>query len=123
MIRRPPRSTLFPYTTLFRSCRPFAFDQRRRLADLVATVGVLDLDDLCSQVGELRRAERPCHIVADLDDADAGERRAIAHRAPPPRRDPASRAAHRRGAAPAAAGGSRSRSGAPPTSQAPRPAG
>src|SRR5258708_20382200 len=24
MIRRPPRSTLFPYTTLFRSCRPAA---------------------------------------------------------------------------------------------------
>src|SRR3712207_8074562 len=23
MIRRPPRSTLFPYTTLFRSSRPF----------------------------------------------------------------------------------------------------
>src|SRR5699024_11957583 len=23
MIRRPPRSTLFPYTTLFRSLRPF----------------------------------------------------------------------------------------------------
>src|SRR2546430_13636011 len=23
MIRRPPRSTLFPYTTLFRSCPPF----------------------------------------------------------------------------------------------------
>src|SRR5438067_3919137 len=22
MLRRPPRSTLFPYTTLFRSCRP-----------------------------------------------------------------------------------------------------
>src|SRR2546430_12132223 len=22
MIRRPPRSTLFPYTTLFRSCKP-----------------------------------------------------------------------------------------------------
>src|SRR5438105_7802271 len=22
LIRRPPRSTLFPYTTLFRSCRP-----------------------------------------------------------------------------------------------------
>src|SRR5258708_31052295 len=28
MIRRPPRSTLFPYTTLFRSCRPRA--RRRR---------------------------------------------------------------------------------------------
>src|SRR2546429_10008514 len=24
MIRRPPRSTLFPYTTLFRSCRDIA---------------------------------------------------------------------------------------------------
>src|SRR5258707_4818677 len=24
MIRRPPRSTLFPYTTLFRSYRPFS---------------------------------------------------------------------------------------------------
>src|SRR3712207_7735662 len=25
MIRRPPRSTLFPYTTLFRSCRATGF--------------------------------------------------------------------------------------------------
>src|SRR5438874_8665023 len=36
MIRRPPRSTLFPYTTLFRSSTPAAFvgDQgRRRLQD------------------------------------------------------------------------------------------
>src|SRR3712207_8386387 len=33
MIRRPPRSSLFPYTTLFRSgvvTRPFAFEGRRR---------------------------------------------------------------------------------------------
>src|SRR5260370_7070458 len=29
MIRRPPRSTLFPYTTLFRS-HPFCTDPRRR---------------------------------------------------------------------------------------------
>src|SRR2546426_10681368 len=29
MIRRPPRSTLFPYTTLFRSCR---WRRRRRAA-------------------------------------------------------------------------------------------
>src|SRR5256885_3083637 len=41
MIRRPPRSTLFPYTTLFRSVRgdvdalaAGALDQRRRLLDL-----------------------------------------------------------------------------------------
>src|SRR5256885_17128385 len=56
MIRRPPRSTLFPYTTLFRSNRPreifiethagwrreevpFAdFDWCRRLAKLIANV-------------------------------------------------------------------------------------
>src|SRR3712207_7584305 len=36
MIRRPPRSTLFPYTTLFRS------DVRRDLDD----VEVVDLDEL-----------------------------------------------------------------------------
>src|SRR5256885_9270480 len=29
MIRRPPRSTLFPYTTLFRSAKPAAPDDRR----------------------------------------------------------------------------------------------
>src|SRR3712207_8153520 len=32
MIRRPPRSTLFPYTTLFRSWRPGASDGRRNAA-------------------------------------------------------------------------------------------
>src|SRR5689334_24650208 len=30
MIRRPPRSTLFPYTTLFRSVRRLEHAQRRR---------------------------------------------------------------------------------------------
>src|SRR2546427_2162256 len=30
MIRRPPRSTLFPYTTLFRSSPPFATKMSRR---------------------------------------------------------------------------------------------
>src|SRR6266849_9138391 len=30
MIRRPPRSTLFPYTTLFRSARPQHVSERRR---------------------------------------------------------------------------------------------
>src|SRR5256885_12300702 len=34
MIRRPPRSTLFPYTTLFRSGAPP--DQRKGLGDVVA---------------------------------------------------------------------------------------
>src|SRR5437667_3247624 len=30
MIRRPPRSTLFPYTTLFRSCTGFGTDGHRQ---------------------------------------------------------------------------------------------
>src|SRR5436190_17304125 len=32
MIRRPPRSTLFPYTTLFRSGEPCHLGHRRRAA-------------------------------------------------------------------------------------------
>src|SRR5215467_15106490 len=34
MIRRPPRSTLFPYTTLFRSRAPHGCSRRRRLRPL-----------------------------------------------------------------------------------------
>ena len=33
MIRRPPRSTLFPYTTLFRSPSQYAEDQSARIRD------------------------------------------------------------------------------------------
>src|SRR5688572_31987925 len=33
MIRRPPRSTLFPYTTLFRSCAPQKLVAKRRFSD------------------------------------------------------------------------------------------
>src|SRR2546430_12813888 len=39
MIRRPPRSTLFPYTTLFRSLRAFETDSEvsvQRLRELLA---------------------------------------------------------------------------------------
>src|SRR2546426_6097405 len=43
MIRRPPRSTLFPYTTLFRSARGLRFLTTRSLHVLLATrsLGVL----------------------------------------------------------------------------------
>src|SRR3712207_7743086 len=36
MIRRPPRSTLFPYTTLFRSLRPYGLPLRLDFLDVVA---------------------------------------------------------------------------------------
>src|SRR2546430_7606688 len=40
MIRRPPRSTLFPYTTLFRSVIPgVSYDNGMTLADRIHTTG------------------------------------------------------------------------------------
>src|SRR2546430_11870161 len=40
MIRRPPRSTLFPYTTLFRSQRPEQLRAAAVLQDITARPGV-----------------------------------------------------------------------------------
>src|SRR3712207_9291347 len=43
MIRRPPRSTLFPYTTLFRSARAEARrEERRRLREAQETLELLE---------------------------------------------------------------------------------
>src|SRR2546422_4402775 len=39
MIRRPPRSTLFPYTTLFRSCVPRSNGSPRSLAWIARSQG------------------------------------------------------------------------------------
>src|SRR5258707_7543759 len=50
MIRRPPRSTLFPYTTLFRSRQPLLLEHRERVVDedqrarLVQIVGRAEAD-------------------------------------------------------------------------------
>src|SRR5689334_24805110 len=41
MIRRPPRSTLFPYTTLFRSLQQQIAYLQNSLADSAATITVL----------------------------------------------------------------------------------
>src|SRR3712207_9084534 len=38
MIRRPPRSTLFPYTTLFRSCSSLTRDVERANAVILSRV-------------------------------------------------------------------------------------
>src|SRR2546429_2028501 len=60
MIRRPPRSTLFPYTTLFRSLRaPRARSERRRADDVRA--------------GQLR-ALPPQDLQRTLDHRRAGAR-------------------------------------------------
>src|SRR3712207_7001314 len=54
MIRRPPRSTLFPYTTLFRSDRPAS---RARPRTGRARAGGVDRRRL-GRRGHLRRADR-----------------------------------------------------------------
>src|ERR1043166_6828533 len=41
MIRRPPRSTLFPYTTLFRSLQPFVGVERMLVALELLRIGQL----------------------------------------------------------------------------------
>src|SRR3712207_6927145 len=41
MIRRPPRSTLFPYTTLFRSDQPVALNRGQRQREVPVEVRVL----------------------------------------------------------------------------------
>src|SRR2546429_2968036 len=61
MIRRPPRSTLFPYTTLFRSCRTNRDGnaQGGGRADIFAGKQVVDCRDdrTLERVG--RRTSRP----------------------------------------------------------------
>src|SRR5256885_12335417 len=63
MIRRPPRSTLFPYTTLFRSLESFLPAGDRRQHDLCAQAadrfelaqrGVLTDDDQARDPDDLR---------------------------------------------------------------------
>src|SRR2546422_4811528 len=50
MIRRPPRSTLFPYTTLFRSLRPVSHEKA---------------SDSVSRLGDIPREEQPAAVARD----------------------------------------------------------
>src|SRR2546422_2464220 len=77
MIRRPPRSTLFPYTTLFRSRRleaqvlrhddaPQAGDVGQELAELVVVA-----DDLEAVLVGVERLPRLDRLRLDAADGDA----------------------------------------------------
>src|SRR2546422_9671014 len=60
MIRRPPRSTLFPYTTLFRSQCSWGLVRTRDSLHLIApddTGSILDAGEIAVLAGELQRAE------------------------------------------------------------------
>src|SRR3712207_8177987 len=61
MIRRPPRSTLFPYTTLFRSIEPLDLVRARELDELAHLADAV----------ELAIAERFHHPGSGLGRVDA----------------------------------------------------
>src|SRR3712207_7927139 len=66
MIRRPPRSTLFPYTTLFRS-RPQRLEQRAPVGrELVAAVVAGPHDVRPGQLGEAVAQHARRHPAAAL---------------------------------------------------------
>src|SRR3712207_7006233 len=67
MIRRPPRSTLFPYTTLFRSDEHYEVAQQvknilQRYKELQDIIAILGIDELSEEdkviVGRARRLQR-----------------------------------------------------------------
>src|SRR3712207_7493855 len=72
MIRRPPRSTLFPYTTLFRSRGPLLRTPRQQARDHpaaetnAAQFGIDD-DVVEADPSPLEHGESPCHrpIIED----------------------------------------------------------
>src|SRR2546425_7724507 len=57
MIRRPPRSTLFPYTTLFRSAEASGLPPGA--ADLAVAAQAAHWFDLAAYYAEVRRGGRP----------------------------------------------------------------
>src|SRR3989454_5623441 len=72
MIRRPPRSTLFPYTTLFRSLNPLEVltaPQRARLAQALksdTTVAVIAKTEVGRSEEHTSELQSPCNLVCRL---------------------------------------------------------
>src|SRR5256885_11582496 len=74
MIRRPPRSTLFPYTTLFRSRVPAQHGAGRRPGRIVSEIYRQSAADVAAALGtDARRSEEhtselqsPCNLVCRL---------------------------------------------------------
>src|SRR3712207_9076724 len=62
MIRRPPRSTLFPYTTLFRSDRPGVLAQ---IAEILGMQGVSVKSVVQKGIGDDARLEIVVHPVLE----------------------------------------------------------
>src|SRR5437879_7532488 len=66
MIRRPPRSTLFPYTTLFRSCAELILGELAHRAH-TAVAKVIDVVDLAARSEEhTSELQSPMYLVCRL---------------------------------------------------------
>src|SRR3712207_598290 len=72
MIRRPPRSTLFPYTTLFRSARrqPLAVDLRETISAIRVSGDLERIGDLAKNIAKrviaIANQFQPQRIVAGV---------------------------------------------------------
>src|SRR3989442_16041621 len=73
MIRRPPRSTLFPYTTLFRSLPPAGIALARLLQEQVVEVGIAAVGVGALRVHEGLHATRGVARVARGGEEDAAQ--------------------------------------------------
>src|SRR5256885_6476856 len=67
MIRRPPRSTLFPYTTLFRSSLSATAALQQKVIDIIAR----DLPELLTRIDgrseeHTSELQSPCNLVCRL---------------------------------------------------------
>src|SRR3712207_7897164 len=75
MIRRPPRSTLFPYTTLFRSERMVAFYNGRGTAEQWTC---LSCQSMAASAVRLQLGTSRNRVSADLGGARSGSGRRAA---------------------------------------------
>src|SRR2546430_11177636 len=66
MIRRPPRSTLFPYTTLFRSMNPFLEAERARKRESLLAATEADLGKIAAACARARAPLRSEEHTSEL---------------------------------------------------------
>src|SRR3712207_7164020 len=71
MIRRPPRSTLFPYTTLFRSGAVHSVDELSLIIEDVEEAGVIDpeqADMVLNVFAMANKTVRDCMVPARSEE-------------------------------------------------------